>query len=187
MTKDTLSTEYDNVMVVSGSQVDILKKLHMNGFKIENVGTPTADNDAVNKKYVDDNVAVNGKQAFNLTGSSSNKNIGTHSFTIPTISTNTNYLITSSFNMNFSGTYSNTNEITAIFICKTSTGAPLLTQFKTFHPFVKDIGASSNFVSNMYKYIIVAPSTTAAISITFEDFETTTSRTYNHVLEIERL
>ena len=54
MTQDTLSTEYTNVMVVSGDQVDILKKLHMNGFKIENVAAPTADNDAATKKYVDD-------------------------------------------------------------------------------------------------------------------------------------
>ena len=72
MTQDTLSSEYDNVMVVSGSQVDILKKLHMNGFKIENVGTPTADNDVANKKYVDDSLITYSKSQYqaytNLTG-----------------------------------------------------------------------------------------------------------------------
>jgi hypothetical protein len=56
MLKDTMATEYENVMVVSGDQVDILKKLHMNEFKIENVAAPTADNDAATKKYVDDNI-----------------------------------------------------------------------------------------------------------------------------------
>jgi len=189
MLKDTMATEYTNVMVVSGDQVDILKKLHMNGFKIENVGTPTADNDAVNKKYVDDNMSVNDKpQAFNITGSSTNSDIGEHTFTLPTtITTSTNFLVSTTLKINFTGTFSIINQLRVIITQLNENNSQLRSTTDNFYVNVDDLGPFK-FISGVSKKIITCFPLTKKIKIELSDnYPSGTSKSFNHMLEIERV
>jgi len=186
MTKDTLSTEYDNVMVVSGSQVDILKNLHMNGFKIENVGTPTADNDAATKKYVDD--SLNSKQVKTFNATSTNQGVGFTIFSLPEpLPTATNYLITVFHNMDFTGTFSETRALNFRVLGKLANDNNTIDSTNIFYPYIKTISGTVNYVVSNYKRVITIPTNTKTIGIYIEDGYANGSKQIDAVFELEKI
>lgn len=58
---DKITTAFTNTLSRDGSSPNtLLANMDLNGYKVTNLGTPTANSDAVTKSYVDDNTSAGG-------------------------------------------------------------------------------------------------------------------------------
>ena len=164
--------------------LDVFSDIRMNGNNISFLADGINDKDAVNLKQLKEFK----KQAFNLTGSSSNEGIGTHTFILPEIiTTNTDFLISIDLKMNFTGTFAASNQIGATLRQLQDNDALITSTTDNFYVNINDLG-SFKFINGISKTIITALPNTKKIEIDLVDNYTSgTSKTFNHMLEIEKL
>ncbi len=179
-----LSQNQAGGMRILNTLLDIYTDVRLNDNNITFLADGINDNDAVNLKQLKEF----NKQAYNLTGSSSNNGIGTHTFTLPTtLTASTQFLITITLKMNFTGTFSATNQINAQIQQLKNDNSQITSNTDNFYVNINDLG-SFKFINGVSKTIITAQSLTKKLKINlFDNYPSGTSKSFNHMLEIERL
>ena len=156
--------------------------------KIEGLQAGTAPNDAVNVSQLSGHVQEHLKMAYFLSGTSSTANIGDYTFTFDNaLSDSVNMLLTINFNMEFSGTVVNSEDVTFDITMRDASNSITFVTSKTGHPLTQDIGSSTNYVTNTFKFILGSPSTTKTVQVQMKDYATSATKTYYHTLELERI